>query len=371
MKVMRHAMGSILFAGTIVGAGILGLPFALGQSGFLGGSLLLLLGGFFAYLTAVYIAMLLYEQGDFTPLHSLADKYLGRNASFLTLASIMFTSYGALVAYPLAIGEIFSSLFGFPLWLGPVLFIVLMALLTSQELGSSNKINTIIAGSLFLILIWVMLKSISFINSDNLTYFRPSYIAAGWGIIIFAFNGHMVIPSVLEYIDSSERHAIKVLLWGIIGVGILYFLFFLVSIGIMGREITTVATIGLAEYLSRGLAIAGQLFAILAIITSFFGITISLRHTYERQFHMTTYISMAVVLIPVILLDLLLSTGGGQAFVEVLNLAGGIGSSIFSGLIPALIVLRLIHYRPFPFGKIGVYSALIFYSLAIIYTAFL
>ena len=61
---MKHQklIGSLLFTGTFVGAGILGLPFALSQSGFIGGTIIFIIGTFFAYLTAVYVSILVYMQ---------------------------------------------------------------------------------------------------------------------------------------------------------------------------------------------------------------------------------------------------------------------------------------------------------------------
>ncbi|MDI9466536.1 MAG: aromatic amino acid transport family protein, partial [Bacillota bacterium] len=57
-QIMKHQklIGSLLFTGTFVGAGILGLPFALSQSGFIGGTIIFIIGTFFAYLTAVYVS---------------------------------------------------------------------------------------------------------------------------------------------------------------------------------------------------------------------------------------------------------------------------------------------------------------------------
>jgi amino acid permease len=138
----------------------------------------------------------------------------------------------------------------------------------------------------------------------------------------------------------------------------------------MGTKTTPVATNGLGLFLNPSVALAGQIFAILAIITSFFGIAISLRQTFEGKASLPVYFSLAAIFGPVIILDLIFNAGGGQAFVRVLNYAGGIGSSLFAGLIPAIIVLQVRNAYRFPFGTGGAYACVIFYGLAILYTLF-
>ncbi|MEA1962233.1 MAG: aromatic amino acid transport family protein [Bacillota bacterium] len=368
MGSFKPFMGSLLFAGTIVGAGILGLPYALAQSGLLGGIFLLIVGAFFAYLTATYIGVLVYHQHLPLPLHLIVRKYLGKDASYLTLAAIIFTSYGALIAYPLAVASILKALFSFPPWISMILFLGLMFLLVSQNLGSGSKINAGVTLLLALLLIGIMIKAIPYLEVQNFLYFRPGSLLSGWGVIIFAFAGHMVIPTVLYYVETTQQQGIRVLLYGIIGVFLLFLGFFIVSIGVMGIQTTPVATNGLGEYLSATVAAVGQIFALLAIVTSFFGITISLRQTFEKNSNIHPMISLATIFIPIIILDLLLGGGEGESFFRVLNYAGGIGSSLFAGVIPALVVISIRNAYRFPYGMNGAYAAVIFYGLAIIYT---
>ena len=140
----QNLIGSLLFSGTLVGAGILGLPYALSQSGFIGGTIIFIAGTFFAYLSAMQIGTLVYMQNREASLYSIYRSYLGANIGYLTLAGILFSSYGAMIAYPLAIGMMFSSLLDIPLWLSAGLFIALISFLLSRNLGESNKFNAIV-----------------------------------------------------------------------------------------------------------------------------------------------------------------------------------------------------------------------------------
>jgi tyrosine-specific transport protein len=118
MMKFDNLTGSLLLAGTFIGVGILGLPYALSKSGFLGGTAILFLGAFFSYLTAMYIVKLVYLQSSEVSLYTIFRRYLGRNTSYLALAGMLISSYGAMIAYPIAIGEMMHSLLNLPYWLG-------------------------------------------------------------------------------------------------------------------------------------------------------------------------------------------------------------------------------------------------------------
>jgi len=360
----------LLFAGTIIGAGILGLPYALAQGGFVIGALLLILGAFFAYLSAVQIGVMVYDKGPELPLPCIVRGYLGTRMAYITLGAILFSSYGALIAYPLAIGEITATLLHLPAWLGGVLFIALMTGLLSLNLNESNKVDAAITLLLVMLLIWVLLSSSPQVKLENFLFFRPSRSLQAFGIVIFAFAGHVVIPSVMSYMKVKKVNGIRVLGWSIIGVGLIYLLFFAVSIGVMGTGVTRVATLGLARRASLSLAVTGQVFAFLAIITSFFGLAISLRLTFESQFHLKPWLSLLLIILPVLAINILLAGNPGGAFVKVLNYAGGIGSALYIGLIPALIIADRRYQLEVPLGRSGAGAAIIFYSLAIVYTIF-
>lgn len=360
--------GALLFGGTLIGAGILGLPYALAQGGFIGGLLILLAGAFFAYLSALYIGMLVYLDAREAPLSSIIESQMGKYYGTLVLISTFLSAYGALVAYPLAIGELLHSLAHIPFWLGSLLFLLFLLFLLRQGLGGSNKINAVITILLVAVLSWVMIKSISQIQPDHFATFHLSKIPQAWGVVIFAFAGHLVIPSVLHYVGAELNVGLRVLKWGLAGVAFLYGAFFLITLGVMGQEITAVATLGLGEHLSPAVSIAGQTFAIMAIVTSSFGIGISLKLTFENQFGLKPSYSLALIIIPVALMDLYLSQAGGDVFVKVLNFAGGVGSALYAGLIPALAALKMAGFRRIPFGTAGAYLSAVFYGLAVLYT---
>ena len=207
-------------------------------------------------------------------------------------------------------------------WAG--LLIVLITFLLTLKAGHSNRINALqpfFAGSCL-----VMLRATPSITLENYLFFKPSRMLDAWGIVIFAFAGHLVIPSVIYAIKAKPRQGALVIKSGFWAVAILYFFFFAVSLGIMGQEVTAVATLGLSKNLSPALSTVGQLFAILAILTSSYGVGISLKLTFEDKLKVNSSYAIPLIIVPVILFSTYLGSEGGEAFSNVLNIAGGIGS---------------------------------------------
>jgi tyrosine-specific transport protein len=368
MMKFDNLTGSLLLAGTFIGVGILGLPYALSKSGFLGGTAILFLGAFFSYLTAMYIVKLVYLQSSEVSLYTIFRRYLGRNTSYLALAGMLISSYGAMIAYPIAIGEMMHSLLNLPYWLGAGLFIVLITFLLTLKAGHSNRINALVTVLLLVLLVWVMLRATPSITLENYLFFKPSRMLDAWGIVIFAFAGHLVIPSVIYAIKAKPRQGALVIKSGFWAVAILYFFFFAVSLDIMGQEVTAVATLGLSKNLSPALSTVGQLFAILAILTSSYGVGISLKLTFEDKLKVNSSYAIPLIIVPVILFSTYLGSEGGEAFSNVLNIAGGIGSALYVGLIPSIIVLKLSKIYRFPLGQKGAIATVLFFGLAIAYT---
>jgi hypothetical protein len=78
--------------------------------------------------------------------------------------------------------------------------------------------------------------------------------------------------------------------------------------------------------------------------------------------------AIPLIIVPVILFSTYLGSEGGEAFSNVLNIAGGIGSALYVGLIPSIIVLKLSKIYRFPLGQKGAIATVLFFGLAIAYT---
>jgi amino acid permease len=101
-----HFLGAVAnLCSATLGAGILGLPFALYQAGLIFGSLLLLLSGW-ATATSINLLVQACEKYQLSTYEQVVEKGLGRKARQVVEISILLFSGGTAVAYVIAVGDI-------------------------------------------------------------------------------------------------------------------------------------------------------------------------------------------------------------------------------------------------------------------------
>lgn len=97
--------------GTIIGAGILGLPYVFAQAGFFSGLFWLIFLGIIMTLTFLYLGEVTLRTKEKHQLPGLAEKYLGRKGKVAMFLAMVFGIYSSLLAYLVGEGESLSRLF--------------------------------------------------------------------------------------------------------------------------------------------------------------------------------------------------------------------------------------------------------------------
>jgi len=115
---------------------------------------------------------------------------------------------------------------------------------------------------------------------------------------------------------------------------LLYTIFVLAVLGITGAETTRVATIGLGEALGPTVAVAGNLFAVLAMFTSFLALALVVKNMFELDLNLDSTRSFLLTFLP----PMLILSLGGDDFISILGLTGAISG----GTMGILIVLMFI-----------------------------
>ena len=130
--------GAALLFGTVIGAGVLGIPYVLSQSG-LGLGLITFFLIFFTVLTVnLQVGEIVLRTQGKHQLSGYAEKYLGKPFKHIMALSMCTYIFGALVAYILGQGLVFSNLFGGdPLYYSTVYFI-LMVVIVSFDLSKPS-----------------------------------------------------------------------------------------------------------------------------------------------------------------------------------------------------------------------------------------
>ncbi len=332
-KRTKFLMAVATLTGTIIGAGILGIPYVVAKSGFITGAVhILALGLILLYVNLALGEVALRTKGE----HQLAGYsgiYLGRTGKFLMFFSMFFGIYAALIAYIIGVGEslsfiLFSSL-DKTISLA-IFFWIVMAVFVACGLKTMGKGEIYGVAGIVAVVLIVLGYLLPKISAENLLYLNPAFSFLPYGVIFFAYLGFSAIPELEQELRSSRKLMKKAILTGTIIPIIVYFLFAFAVVGFSGGRTSEIATLGLGKIAS--------FFAIFAMFTSFYALSYALRTMYEYDFKMNMKTSWFLTLIPPVITALLILVYNLATFTQILGIAGGISGGV--GGILVLLMLR-------------------------------
>src|SRR3989344_6158050 len=97
--------------GTIIGAGVLAIPYSMKKAGFLTGLLILVVLSIVVLFLFLFVGEIVLRTKGNHQLTGYAEKYLGKKGKLFLMFAMVFGTYGALVAYTIGVGRSFVSLF--------------------------------------------------------------------------------------------------------------------------------------------------------------------------------------------------------------------------------------------------------------------
>ena len=310
--------------GTIIGAGILGIPFVFAKAGFWTGAVVL------AFITFAMISMKLIF-GEITlrtygkhQISGYVEKYLGTFWKNFTSIILIISVAGSLLAYFIGVGQVLSEVFsGTSLMWGLIFYIVASALLYFG-IKLIKNIEFILTGFIFLIVLVILFLSHAHFEINNLASFDFSKLLIPYGVVLFACSGIMAIPEVRQILFRKEYLFKKAIFLGALIPSIIYFIFAWIVVGVSGLDTTEVATIGLGKVVGPEILIIGNIFAFFTMSTSFLTLGLGLKETLHFDFKMKhLYSWLLTILIPIIIYFL-----GFTDFISTLAIVGALGFGI-------------------------------------------
>jgi tyrosine-specific transport protein len=319
--------------GTIIGAGILGLPYVFSRAGFLAGLFwLVFLGAVMIYVN-FYLGEVSLRTKDFHQLSGYAGKYLGKWGKRIMFFAVIFGIYSALLAYLVGEGQSFSQLFtggfDYAILFGIGFWFLMTMLLTGglKRLKSIEYWGVVFIMLVIFILVFVLLPDVKF---NNLSYISVPQLFLPFGVVLFALLGFTSIPELRNEIRGDEKMLKKAIFVGALVPIVLYTLFALVFVGVLGMNVEQVATLSFGNLFGSLLIVLG----IFTMLTSYFVLSFSLKDMFIYDFGKDKLVFLFVSLIP-LLLYLVVSIFDLAGFVTVL----GIGGVVSGGLTGVLILL--------------------------------
>ena len=315
--------------GTIIGAGILGIPYVFAQSGFLLGLFWLVVLGAVMIFVNLSLGEVTLRTRGIHQLPGYAEKYLGPWGKYAMFFAMIFGIYSALLAYLLGEGESFARLIPGdinPIFFG-IAFWVIMTLFLRDGLRGLKKIETWGVIGIIVLILGIFIKFIPEVQASNLLTINFPNFALPIGVIMFALLGFVAMPELRQEIRGQEKLFRRAVIVGTLIPIFLYILFSSIFVGILGKNVTEVATLSFGPLII--------ILGIFTMLTSYFVLSYSIRDTFKYDFKSSSKVNFFFTSLVPLILYLLVSKFQILGFVSIL----GIGGVVSGGLTGILIIL--------------------------------
>lgn len=381
--------GTLLIAGTSIGAAMLAMPILTGMFGFLGTLLIIVLCWLFMYWMALIIleACLQFEEG--VSFITLAQDSLGNTAAGITWVTFLLLFYSLLAAYLSGSGSIvvdaLESLFNInlPPYFDIFPLLIIFAPFIYFGLSVVDRLNRYLMIGMFMsyfsIVAWLFPK----VSIEKLLYTDFSFSLLSFSVIVTSFGYHVIIPTLVTYLERDVKRIKSCLFYGSFIPLVIYILWELAILGVLpvpglnGLALAFKQDLPLSRLLrieleSDFIAALARGFSIIAIITSFLGVAQGLFDFLKDGVkagisHKRRILAFVLTFFPPVLLVIFFERG----FISLLDYAGAL-IAVIMGIIPILIVWRLrerkdryVEYRA-PGHKFALSLGLVFFAVLVI-----
>ncbi|WP_281630496.1 aromatic amino acid transport family protein [Vibrio sp. St2] len=282
---------TLIIAGTTIGAGMLALPLASAGIGFTTSLIIMVaLWALMAY-TALLMVELHQHADASATLHTLAKQFLGKKGKWVASFSMLFLFYSLCAAYIAGggaqFGERISQFTGVEIsgMTSTVIFTIVVAAVVTIGTGTVDKVNRV----LFTIKLIAMAMVLTFL-APNVTEsyllsmpVEQGLVVAAIPVIFTSFGFHGSIPAIVNYLDGNTPSLRKAIIVGSSIPLMIYVFWQIVTLGVVSQDalVDNQGLSGLISTLSTkvhqsGLGQTIGVFADLALLTSFLGVSLGL-----------------------------------------------------------------------------------------------
>ncbi len=356
---MRMISAVMMIVSTSVGVGILGLPIATAEGGFLPTLLVFAFAWIFMTLAAFYILDAKMQVRGHASLASMIKSILGQPGHWFASIVILLLLYALLSTYLMAAVAWIKLLWpairetqDITLAMG---FVFLFVLIMVCREGWLYQVNNLLGGIVLVAFVVMVASSLFPSQADFVAHVDLAAIVPSFPLLLTTFGFSIVVPAITEYLHYDEAKVKRSIFWGSIISLVAYVLWEWVAFGnipldgVHGlREMhltgdngtgVIVALAGLSHH--PYILFLGKLFAFLLVVTSFLGISLALLHFLGDLLHLSVQgksrflLSVGMYMLPVIVVTLF-----PRAFVQFLSFSG-IFVAILLGLFPIGMILKL------------------------------
>ncbi len=323
---------SLIIAGTALGAGMLAIPMVLAQFGLLYGTLLMVLICFGTTYAALLLLEATIKAGGGLGLNSIARKTLGKQGQLITNGLLYALLICLLMAYILGAGDLVSKLlsnFGVDIsaTTSQITFTLLAGAVVASGTGVIDKLNRalffVMLASLFATMVFLA-PSMTQENLMQVTSHDHVDLIKTSAILFTSFGFMVVIPTLVSYNhEATDKQLRNMVIVGSLIPLVCYLCWLFAVVGNLSEEqfrsFKNVSDLMAAfEAQSPWVGNVLSTFTGLALLTSFFGVAMSLFNQNRDMFNQNTAVTYCISFI----LPLAGSLLAADKFLQVLNYAG-------------------------------------------------
>lgn len=343
-----------------MGAGMLALPVATGLCGFKFSVLILIASFAYMLLTLFYLleANLVSNKVSANIITMVKDHFgpVMQGVAWVTFLLLLYAVASAYISGGGAIlGRVLSSSLAIdlPSWAGVTVFFVFFGLLVVFGTDVVDSVNRVCMVALIVSFVFLCITLASHMEPSLYTGGQVKYIYAAIPVMVLSFTSHLILPSLRTYLLGDVAKLKKALIYGSLIPLAVYFLWQLLVFGVLPADQAGLGII--AESKDPVTALAAELsyragdawigavvsfFSFFALITSFFGVSLSLFDFLADGFHIKKDVKGKVLLLilmytPPVIFSLFYS----QGFIMALGYAG-VFVAILYGIFPPIIVYK-------------------------------
>ncbi len=349
----RVVSGSMLIAGTTIGAGMLGIPLLTAKAGFWPAWTITILTWLFMLFTGLLFLEATLWMPTGSHVLSISQRLLGKKGKVVTGALFIFLYYSLLVAYFAAgaplLSKAFATLTGVSLtgvW-STLFFGAIFTAIVTAGARFIDRTNLILIVGMVTAYLFLIAIGAPDVESERLSVMDWSacYLAAP--VLFSAFGYHNIIPSLATYFDKRKKPLVLSIFLGTTLSLVIYLVWQWLVLGLVPiSNIEAALAIG-APVTEAMQAVTknpwifrlGQAFAFFAIVTSLLGVSFSMVDflgdglKMERRGSKRFFLTCLTFFPP-----FLFATIDPTIFDRALGVAGGFGEAVLNGLIPIALV---------------------------------
>lgn len=308
-----------------VGGGVMSMPYLTVKTGFLPSMVILAAALFASYVLHLMIAELAVKTEEGGQIISCLSRFLFRRKGKMILTVVFFVLMALilctnLAAYISGAEEIAVELLPVSGLVAKLIFYIAAAavvLFGLKAVGVSEKI----AVAVIFVLIGILAVASLFAEHHEIVLFGGTTQAAlaYFGMAMFAMSAFFSVPQAVEGLQGDSEKVKKAVFLGLFNNFILIAVISLCAL-MASKEVTEVAMVGWSAGIGTWAQIVGGIFTILAMLTTYWSISLALGSIVQEQTKLGTRACWILATLPSLVLSLL-PLGG---FMEFMRLAGGL-----------------------------------------------